>query len=634
MAATQRHSTGSLVAALLAAALTLVLIALGVGGCVRGGSLSEVPIAPDGVVTASPSPSPSAPSGSESPAIAAVLPLSDMAGYLAVDTNIAVHNYNLGDAGITNAIGRPVPSPLTGIIAVPDGAGPFPVVGFLHGATQIASIHDEIYAGFDYAVRQMAAQGFVALSSNINVNYSFDFGESGSDEWAYELFDQTMAALASANAALPRGAASDSLDDMQGASVETTQPPFGIDLANKVDLTNIHLVGHSRGGEVADHIYRFDAERGLDRVRSIVRIASTIVPQEDDHPDIPTAIILPEFDGDVDNLGQLVFDEILAAAPSRHTFANAVFLRGANHNFFNRAFTFDDRFGDRSFANQDDQTTWLTRQQQEDFLVRYLTAFYAELTPELLSDASTFTPYLPQPATMFGYPVIASTAFPGMRPVLPEPDALGVARATTQGTAAINWYVQTFPAAAVGHGFFNHPAVLTRPSQRLSLYELNWGHSLTDSGLAPTLAQPPEFRFPVTMPNWKPYAALSLFVAVDSSQTGFNALTPDQSLAIVLVDGQGNEVRVDAPVGTPALAGHPGHFEQWQGFTGEVTVWEGFTPLGELRVPLQDFGWTQLDHDAGAVALNFDFENVTEIVLRPLTEAGAIMLQNAYLVPD
>ena len=585
------------------------------------------------------------PPASELPPV--TLPLINMTVGLADASDIVVHHYDLGDAGIVNSIGRPVPSPLTGIIAVPTEPGPHPLVVFLHGVTAVDAITDPVYAGFDYAVQQMAAQGFVALSLNLNVNYSINFGESGSDEWAYELFNQTLTALEIANAGghpVVEAASSVAEPNSVVEPVETTtqtttepttaSPNLGIDLTNQIDFTNIHLVGHSRGGEVADHIYRFDAEAGISRIKSIVRVAATVVPHYGQHPDIPHGFILPELDGDVDNLAQLVFDEILADAPSRNAFANAVFLTGANHNFFNREFTFDDRFGDRSFANPADQSTWLTRQQQEDFLVRYLTAFYAAVrngaedthaspVQDLNTSDAAFDPRQPQPATMFGYPVVASTVFPGMRPLLPQPNQASVAQVSTQGSAQVGFYVQTFPAAAVGPGLFNHPAVLTRPDQRLPLYEITWGVGTGDAAVIPGVT------FPIAGGAKSSASALSLFIAVDATNTDLNAPGLDQAMTVGLEDAHGNQVSVEIPAGTPALRNHPGELVERESFVGTMELWEGFTPLGELRIPMQEFVWAQIQTSTP----EFDLENISNITLRftPNT-TGSLMLQNAYLV--
>lgn len=182
--------------------------------------------------------------------------------------------------------------------------------------------------------------------------------------------------------------------------------------------------------------------------------------------------------------------------------------------------------------------------------------------------------------------------------------------------------MQTFPAAAVGSGLFNHPAVLTRPSQRLPLYGITWDDESSGNTS--------EVSFPVAYATDFSASALSLLVAVDATNTELNPPGLDQTMTVILTDSHGNEVAVDIPAGTPALSSHPGTFVEREGFVGTMQIWEGYTPLGELRIPMHKFVSAQLANGF----TEFDLESITEIALQftPGT-AGAIMLQNAYLIP-
>jgi len=570
------------------------------------------------------------------------LPITHMAVALADTDNIQVHHYNLGDAGMVNAVGRPIPAPLTGIIAVPNIPGPHPLVVFLHGQMPFESIHDPVYEGFDYAVQQMAAQGYAAISININVNYSLDFGESTADEWAYEIFNRHIAAL---------------------EHPEDYADLRDLNLEGQLDLNNIHLVGHSRGGEVADIIYRRNMAAGINNIKSIVLVAGTVGIFDEARPDIPIGIILPELDGDVANLAQLVFDENLENAPQRTAITNLVFLRNANHNFFSRAFIPDDRFSGLGYADlrPEYQTDWLTRDQQEDFLVKYLTAFYhcvaipsvepVETTVSVETtgavsptptDCSTFDPTQPQPATIGGFPVIASTQFPGMTPLLPEATE-GTPGVTATGDATVTWYRQTFPLAQIHQGNFNHPAAIARPDQELDVYDIRWGHGLYDSQLYPVVEGPNQviFSFPTNVDaqgnvvglDLRNAKALSLFLATDSSNVGFNL--GDQAFTVELVsfatatgERDGATIRLDIPAGTPALTRVPGRFEQIEGFDGSRPIWFGFTPLGELRIPLDQIQMTGFNY-AAITEIRLTFPEQAELT----NQQGAIMLQNIYLIP-
>lgn len=498
-------------------------------------------------------------------------------------SHIEVHHFHLGQGDIYNAVGNRVPAPLAGIIAVPEEAGPHPLVVVVHGATHVASIDDPIYSGFDYLVQQLAAEGYAAISININVDFSIDYGQSDMHEWAYALFDAHVAALKRGNLGEDAG--------------------HGIDLSGKIDVNEIHLLGHSRGGQVVSSFVDHDERAGIDRIQSIIRLATVLYfDGEERYPDIPTAIILPEFDGDVESLeGQFVFNYILRQR-SHQSVANVIYLRGANHNFFNRMFVEDDRESRASpqFLSQRDR--WLTREQQEDFLKRYSVAFFAHVRDEQTFDV--FNPSVPQPNTLFDFHLTSSTYLPGIQPLLDVPSETGLATLTTTGSAAADFFVQSFESR-MANRHFRHPGVnMSEGGDRLPLYELSWTDTDGRISLTPLIT------------DFSNYQALSIYIAVDSSHD----ITPageDQSLTIVLTDGAGTEKHLLIPVGTSALTYHHGALQIFEEF--DMEEWSGYMPLGELRLPLRYFD-------------TLDLTNIATIsILFDQTSAGVVMLSNMYL---
>ena len=167
------------------------------------------------------------------------------------DLPVAVE-YNLGETTIVqerfpaDSRFHNMPVRLNGIIAAPSGeGGPYPVVVILHGNHPGCPV-DEMgvdrwpcdhaveqpnYRGFEYLVRQLAAQGYVALSININAENTFGFGEPTPGERLGQLLDHHLQALAAATAGGPND--------------------FGVELAGRADVSRLALFGHSRGGEAA-----------------------------------------------------------------------------------------------------------------------------------------------------------------------------------------------------------------------------------------------------------------------------------------------------------------------------------------------------------------------------------------------
>ena len=499
------------------------------------------------------------------------LALLDMAYALADSSGVKVSAYDFGEGDLKNSAGKQVPCPLDGIIAAPEGSGPYPLVIVFHGVTRVKNVYDRIYSGFDYLVAQLAAEGYVAVSFNVNIEYHcWDYGESRMFDWGYQVYKQQIALLRRANNGEEYG--------------------HGVDLQGKIDFSQIHLIGHSCGGEMADIIIRKEQDEGLNRISSLVRVEATTLIYDDPFPDVPTGIIIGEFDGDVPEAGQYVFDE-LQKEQGRVSPASIVYLRGANHAFFNRCFFMDEA---RSQVNR------LSRRQQEDFLSRYACAFlsvYAKGRGPGFWDVTA-----PQPVTMFGYAVTASSLTPE-RLTLLSPTAAGLPRLASGGAVSV-----TFIRDEV---WFRHPGASYAPGKKLPLYAIRWNESGGTVGF--NCAQD-------LSADLSAYSALSLFVAVDSS----DALNPRgevQSFTVSLMDKSRTKQSVLIPKGTSALAYHDGRLVEIKEFDGSITAyWDGYMPLGELRIPLSYFDGINLN-------------KVTELLIElDQTDSGAIMLSGIYLV--
>lgn len=119
--------------------------------------------------------------------------------------------------------------------------------------------------------------------------------------------------------------------------------------APKADLSRVLLVGHSRGGEgvnraAMDSLYpppaAQDGYRGPVRwkVRGTVLIGPTVFGQNP-VADVPSVTILPGCDGDVFDLQGEVYVDGTRGISKGTALHSAVYMIGANHNYFNSEWT-------------------------------------------------------------------------------------------------------------------------------------------------------------------------------------------------------------------------------------------------------------------------------------------------------
>jgi len=126
-------------------------------------------------------------------------------------------------------------------------------------------------------------------------------------------------------------------------------PPIGTQFSEKVNLSKIALIGHSRGGEGVRAGYDYWRAEGdppgID-IPAIFEIAPTDfqVPIQFNDTDADFSVALPGCDGDVsDNEGMRAYDRAQATREKIFPSSKAQqFVWGASHNFFNSEWSFDD----------------------------------------------------------------------------------------------------------------------------------------------------------------------------------------------------------------------------------------------------------------------------------------------------
>lgn len=233
------------------------------------------------------------------------------------------------------------------VVVAPKGAtGKRPLALFLHGRHGTCYKGEDVsgnwpckpgekqipsYRGYLRDQQLLASQGYMTVSISAN-------GINGQD-W------DAMDGGAQARSSLVR----QHLARWADWAAHPSTAPAVVRNAPKTDLSRVLLVGHSRGGEgvnraAMDSLYPAPAEqdgyRGPVRwhVRGTVLIGPTIFGQNP-VADVPSVTILPGCDGDVSDLQGEVFVDGTRGVSRGAALHSAVYVVGANHNFFNTEWT-------------------------------------------------------------------------------------------------------------------------------------------------------------------------------------------------------------------------------------------------------------------------------------------------------
>ncbi|WP_447035256.1 alpha/beta hydrolase family protein [Streptomyces sp. DSM 118878] len=230
------------------------------------------------------------------------------------------------------------------------------------------------HAGYHKAQELLASQGYVTVSIAAN-------GINGQDDLAEDGGAQARSSLVR----LHLGRWADWAEQPSGA-------PAAVRALAPADLSRVLLVGHSRGGEgvnraALDSLHAPPADQdgyhGPTRwkIRGNVLIGPTAFGQNP-VPDVPSATILPGCDGDVSDLQGETYVDGTRRVSRGAALHSAVYMVGANHNFFNSEWTpgqatapADDDFGDDTDPLcSPEKKTRLTASQQQRAGATYIAA--------------------------------------------------------------------------------------------------------------------------------------------------------------------------------------------------------------------------------------------------------------------
>ncbi|MGI6180906.1 MAG: hypothetical protein ACOYIE_02370, partial [Agathobaculum sp.] len=453
-----------------------------------------------------------------------------------------VYCYDLGEGKLKQGA-REIPYRMQGIIGVPEGENR-PVVIILHGSHPIRSAAENRYdLGFSYLVNQLADAGYLALSMNVGMNYSFENGEPNGCQRTVQIVEQQSALLKQA--------------------IEGKEGVFPCSLKNKGDLHQVILAGHSRAGH---DVFEVTSKTDVLEVRGLISAAPAIVSPLSGAPaDVPVGIIIPQYDGDVKSLdGGTLFDQ-LENTPQRSSGTELIYLKNANHSGFSTALVRPD-----PFADADSLPLVMQPEAQQAFFSAYVKDFVKSVlekgkTP--LENAAVL------PEQYVGFPIMARVDTGGEVLYRAAPDSV-VALQTTDAT------VESVNACST----LNHTAGAFRIPGNFMQYDLTrvrW----EKAGAAVAIPVSADLR-------------QASYVQIDLAQDSSDERNRQQaqSMIVTLRDAAGRSASVQVEAGTPALTWQAGTVERIPLAGQEERLqYSTFTPLGTVRLNPKDFTGVDLE---------------------------------------
>lgn len=374
----------------------------------------------------------------------------------------------------------PSKMPLNARVWYPEGDGPFPVVLIAHGNHNMKEFSDP---GYGWVGELLASRGYIVASLDMNFINGGIRGENDARGWFFLKH----------------------LEQLRKWTDEEGNPFTG-----KVDLDNVALIGHSRGGEAVGHAaafntlthypdnanVRFDFGFGIKSIIAIAPVdgqyqpANRLVPVEN----VNYLVFHGSHDGDVSSFMGIRQYQRVAFTDNQPRLKAAVFVYRANHGQWNTVWGAHDN-GPRS-PRILDLRTLMPPEDQRRFGKVYISAFLdatlrgrKEYLP-LFRDHRVAAGWLPK--TMYITRFEEST----FRPIAGFEEDIDVTSGSVQGIRIQGDSMATWQESRLSLRTANSPA--EGSSQYNNAVTLGWNNRLAGED---TTRMGPPAAYTITLPD-------------------------------------------------------------------------------------------------------------------------------------
>jgi hypothetical protein len=492
-------------------------------------------------------------------------------------------------------------------------AGPFPLVVLLHGnhysnysgttayyewPFRPGSLPIPNYRGYDYFANVLASHGYIVVSLSANgVNVlGNNFGDTGMLARA-QLIQRHLDIWNDLNR-----------DGVVHGLPGGDQSPFGTRFVGKVNLQDVGLMGHSRGGEGAVRSYLYNQSLGSPYG---IKAVFALAPVDFTSPrvnNVPFAVLLPYNDGDVYDLeGVSFYDDSRYNVPGDTGPKYTILVMGADHNYYNTVWSPGGGYPGASDDGYGGPPTRLTQAQQRGTGLAYMSAFFrtylggeAQFMPILTGDEA------PPPSAQVSSGQIHLAYLP--------PDDLAHRRDVNRLSTPANLTTNTLGGAALSGGLSTYSIVTSASGEPDSgLSQLNVGYQNTLTAFY-------ENDLPAGARDERGYNDLQFRIGVSYTDTR-NPRNVDQDFSVELVDGAGHSQSALVSAYSNDL-----YYPPQNSNPHEV--------LNTVRIPLSAFPGIDLS-DVRALRFDFNQHNsgafqIAEIAFAdPTVSAGPYVLASA-----